>query len=71
MSGNAVGLDRDTLQALSENERSALRRRAVAEFERAGAHDVVDSVADLMPVIDRIEGRLARGERPWSRIASD
>jgi phosphonoacetaldehyde hydrolase len=64
MSGNAVGLDRDALERLSEGERSALRRRAVAELERAGAHYVVDSVADLMPVIDRIEGRLMRGERP-------
>jgi phosphonoacetaldehyde hydrolase len=64
MSGNAVGLDREELEALSEAERSVLRRRADAELERAGAHYVIDSVADLMPVIDRIEGRLARGERP-------
>lgn len=64
MSGNAAGLDREELEALSEAERSVLRRRADAELERAGAHYVIDSVADLMPVIDRIEGRLARGERP-------
>ena len=64
MSGNAVGLDRHELEALSESERSARRRRAVAELERAGAHYVVDSVAELLPIIDRIEGRLARGERP-------
>jgi phosphonoacetaldehyde hydrolase len=64
MSGNAVGLDRDELEALSESERSARRRHAVAELERAGAHYVVDSVAELMPIIDRIEGRFARGERP-------
>jgi phosphonoacetaldehyde hydrolase len=31
---------------------------------KAGAHYVIDSVADLMPIIDRIEGRLERGERP-------
>jgi phosphonoacetaldehyde hydrolase len=29
-----------------------------------GAHYVVDSVADLLPVLDDIEARLARGERP-------
>ena len=34
------------------------------KLERAGAHYVVDSVADLMPVIGAIEERLARGERP-------
>jgi phosphonoacetaldehyde hydrolase len=64
MSGNAVGLDRNELEALSESERSARRRHAVAELERAGAHYVIDSIADLMPIIERIEGRLARGERP-------
>jgi phosphonoacetaldehyde hydrolase len=64
MSGNAAGLDHVELQALPEAEKAALRRRAVAELERTGAHYVIDSVADLMPVIDRIEGRLARGERP-------
>lgn len=31
---------------------------------RSGAHCVVDSVADIIPVIDEIEGALARGERP-------
>lgn len=64
MSGNAVGLSRDEVAALSESERSQRRRHAVAELERVGAHYVVDSIADLMPVIDRIEGRLARAERP-------
>ena len=65
MSGNAVGLDRErSLEALRESERSARRRRAVAELQRAGAHYAIDSVADLMPIVDRIEGRLARGDRP-------
>ena len=66
MSGNAVGLSRDEVAApaLSESERSQRRRHAVAELERVGAHYVVDSIADLMPVINRIEGRLARAERP-------
>ena len=30
----------------------------------AGAHYVIDSVADLMPVIHAVEGHLERGERP-------
>jgi phosphonoacetaldehyde hydrolase len=29
-----------------------------------GAHYVIDSVADLMPCLDDIEARLARGEKP-------
>ncbi len=64
MSGNAVGLSRQELEALGEAERSALRRQAAPTRARPGAHYVIDSVADLMPIIDRIEGRLARGERP-------
>jgi phosphonoacetaldehyde hydrolase len=33
-------------------------------LRKAGAHYVIDSVADLPPVIDEINARLARGERP-------
>jgi len=43
-----------------------MRRRAAAakRLTAAGAHYVVDSVADLLPVVYDVEGRLARGERP-------
>jgi phosphonoacetaldehyde hydrolase len=34
------------------------------KLERAGAHYVIDSVADLTPIVQKIEERLARGERP-------
>jgi phosphonoacetaldehyde hydrolase len=30
----------------------------------AGAHEVIDGVGDLPAVLDAIEARLARGERP-------
>jgi phosphonoacetaldehyde hydrolase len=30
----------------------------------SGAHYVIDSVADLIPVVDDIERRLADGQRP-------
>ena len=42
-----------------------MRRRARAQdaLYGAGAHYVIDSVADLLPVVAQIEGRLARGER--------
>jgi phosphonoacetaldehyde hydrolase len=33
-------------------------------LEAAGAHFVIDSIADLMPVIDAIEARLADGVAP-------
>jgi phosphonoacetaldehyde hydrolase len=33
-------------------------------MKRKRAHYVVDSIADLVPCLDDIEARLARGERP-------
>jgi phosphonoacetaldehyde hydrolase len=64
LSGNALGMSRSELEALSPLERAERRWGAAGKLQRAGAHEVIDSVADLLPVIDRIEGRLARGERP-------
>jgi phosphonoacetaldehyde hydrolase len=49
---------------LNEAERSDIRARAAGKLLRCGAHFVIDSVAGLLPVIDEIEGRLTRGERP-------
>ena len=37
---------------------------AMRELALGGAHYVIDSIADLPPVLDVIEGRLARGEGP-------
>ncbi|MGE0747693.1 MAG: phosphonoacetaldehyde hydrolase [Rhodospirillales bacterium] len=64
LSGNAMGLSPDELDTLSPAKRAARRADAVAALTRTGAHYVIDTVADLLPVIDHIEGRLARGERP-------
>ncbi|QPF74636.1 phosphonoacetaldehyde hydrolase [Roseateles sp. DAIF2] len=64
ISGNAVGLPLADWQALGAAEQQALRERATAQLRTEGAHYVVDSVAELLPVLDLIEARLARGERP-------
>ncbi|MEY8688552.1 MAG: phosphonoacetaldehyde hydrolase [Leptothrix sp. (in: b-proteobacteria)] len=64
ISGNAVGLTLADWQALGTTEQQGLRERAHAELHAAGAHVVIDSVADLLPAIDAIEQSLARGERP-------
>lgn len=64
MSGNAFGLSLDEAKALSAADRAARRAEAVCELTLGGAHYVVDSIADLPAVLDIIEGRLARGERP-------
>ena len=64
VSGNVFGLSLADTQALAPDEFARRRAAAAEKLTAAGAHYVIDSVADLMPVIAAIEGRLARGERP-------
>lgn len=63
-SGNEVGLSLEAWRALDEGARDRLRRAARARLEAGGAHYVIDSIADLPPVIAAIDARLAAGERP-------
>lgn len=46
-SGNGLGLSREDFEALSPEERAAGVGRARAALEKAGAHLVIDTVADL------------------------
>jgi phosphonoacetaldehyde hydrolase len=64
LSGNEVGLSLEQVQALPEDARARLRDRAAEKLLGWGAHYVVDTVADLPAVLERIEERLARGWRP-------
>lgn len=64
LSGNATGLSREELAALSPADRADRRAAATRKLAGAGAQFVIDSAADLEAVINDIEGRLARGERP-------
>jgi phosphonoacetaldehyde hydrolase len=62
--GNEVGLSAAELAALPEHERNSRSALAQETLHRAGAHYVIDSVRDLLPVLEAIELRLAAGERP-------
>lgn len=64
ISGNEVGLSLDEWEALDEAVQAALRDTAKAMLAGAGAHYVIDSVAQLLPVIDQIERNLVSGARP-------
>lgn len=64
ISGNAAGLPLTEWQALSPVEQQAVRLIARDKLTRAGAHYVIDSVADLLPVLDDIEKKLRRGVMP-------
>jgi phosphonoacetaldehyde hydrolase len=64
VSGNEVGLSLAEWQKLPKPEQERLRQGAYTRMYQSGAHYVVDSIADIMPCIEDIEARLARGERP-------
>jgi phosphonoacetaldehyde hydrolase len=64
LTGNVFGLDAAETDALSHDELEGRRAEAYGKLTRAGAHFVIDSVADLPEVLDEIEGAMARGERP-------
>jgi phosphonoacetaldehyde hydrolase len=60
-------MDMDTLEeADSLSDEEIARRHEITRdiLRKAGAHYVIDSLADLPGVIDDINARLARGERP-------
>lgn len=64
ISGNAAGLSLAEWNALDAAAQQRVRERATAELRAAGAHYVIDTVADLLPVLDDIGFRMARGETP-------
>jgi phosphonoacetaldehyde hydrolase len=56
--GNMVGLSQKDFAALAVAEREQRLAVARAELKKAGAHYVVDSVANVALVLEEIEGRL-------------
>ncbi len=64
LSGNGTGLDESDLTHLDTTEINRLRSEAAAPLHEAGAHLVIDTVADLSAAIDTIAGNLAAGRTP-------
>jgi len=64
LTGNVFGLGPAETDALAPDDFDARRSSAYGRLLRAGAHFVIDGVADLPEVLDEIDGALARGERP-------
>lgn len=62
--GNEMGLSEPELAALPREERVRRVEKACHRLRAAGAHFVIDSVAELEPVIEEIDQRLHAGERP-------
>ena len=63
-SGNALGLSLHEWQQLGGAERAARLAAAEAELQGAAPDFLLPSAAGLIGVIDDIESRLRRGERP-------
>ncbi len=62
--GNEVGMSQEALEMLSENEQQALFDTASKRLEDAGAHYLIDSIADLPAIIEKINERLSEGATP-------
>jgi phosphonoacetaldehyde hydrolase len=64
LSGSQAGWTLAEFEEAGQAERAQVRERVGSEFRAAGAHDVIDTVADLPGALALIQSRLARGERP-------
>ncbi len=62
--GNEIGLSPAELEGLHTATMDKLLQEARQRLTEAGAHVVIDSVADLLPVIDAISMRIVNGEKP-------
>jgi phosphonoacetaldehyde hydrolase len=63
-SGNALGWSWDQWVRSSEDERAPAVAQAHRTLSQAGAHIVIDSVADLPEALRAIESRILAGESP-------
>ncbi|MCA9226153.1 MAG: phosphonoacetaldehyde hydrolase, partial [Planctomycetales bacterium] len=64
LTGNGVGLSVDEVAGLSADERKRVCAEAGDKLKQAGAHYLVESVADLLPVLVEIDNRMLQGEVP-------
>jgi phosphonoacetaldehyde hydrolase len=62
--GNMIGVTEEQWQAHPQDEQRARLQVAHRQFVDAGAHYVIDTVAEIHPVLDQIEARLQAGDRP-------
>ena len=63
-SGNGVGLGLDAYRALTEPDRAKRVESSAALLKAAGADYVIDTVADMRPILDEIAARITAGDRP-------
>jgi phosphonoacetaldehyde hydrolase len=64
LSGSLCGITEDSFITLSDQQKEALRAPATKVLKQAGAHFVIDTVADLLPVLQQIDSKIRSGQRP-------
>jgi phosphonoacetaldehyde hydrolase len=64
LSGNALGLSKEEFESCTSAEQKQLTQKARDEMSAMKPDYVIDTVADLMPIIDVINERISRGEFP-------
>lgn len=64
VTGNEFGMTVAEVQALAPDDFAERRVAAYKRLEAAGAHFVIDSIADILPCLETIEARLADGAGP-------
>lgn len=63
-SSSETGCTVEEWTALSEGDKVAALKRTRKVFDAAGAHDTIATIADLPAAVERINARIATGERP-------
>ena len=66
-----MALNESEINELNEEEYELKIVKSYETLANAGAHYVIDSIAELPPVIEDINRRLAAGERPWITICDN
>lgn len=66
VSGNETGLSLEEWEALPAERQQSLRESAAKRLTDAGAHSLIDTIADLPAAIDQINQRLLNRESPYA-----
>ncbi len=64
LSGNEMGLSMEEHVAMPSLDREKRFSAARARLAACGPHYLIETVADLLPVVDEISARIVRGESP-------
>jgi len=64
LSSNEMGMSLEQIRLGDPEQVEARKMRAKLRLLQAGAHYVIDTLTDLEWLLDEIEGRVRRGERP-------